>query len=108
MEENAQQQNSAGGLGKIICTIAIAAGIYFAFSSLFGSCSGGNKDGVEGKNFKYYSKSDNTVYGYVVCPECKHVGDMVSARISAGEDASSTQICEQCYEIFESYVKRLD
>lgn len=86
----------------------LSIGLVLLICLSFAACGIGNSDGVECENFRFYSKDDNTVYGYPVCPECGHVGAMLSARISPGEDAASTEMCEKCYEMYRSYVKRID
>ena len=85
---------------RIIIAILIGV-IIFNVIKLFGGFTG-----VSGENIKYYSKSENAVYVYSVCPECKHVGDIWEAKISPGEDCSSMEICEACNHMFDIYVKR--
>lgn len=107
--EVAPEQNTANGNTKIspftivkYAVIIILFGvIVFNVIKLFGGFTG-----VSGENIEYYSKSENAVYVYSVCPECDHVGDIWEAQISSGEDAHSYEICERCGHMFEIYVKR--
>ncbi len=104
IEQNTSNNNSSNKtiitIRNIIIFILLGV-IVFNIIKLFGGFSG-----VSGENIKYYSKSENAVYVYSVCPECGHVGDIWEAKISSGEDCSSYEICERCDHMFEITVKR--
>ncbi len=86
---------------KNIIILILFGVIVYNVIKLFGGFTG-----VSGENIKYYSKSENAVYVYSVCPECDHVGDKWEAKISSGEDCSGMEICESCGHAFDIYVKR--
>lgn len=95
-----QKSSSIISLKNIIIFILFCYLVYNVIK-LFGGFTG-----VSGENIKYYSKSENAVYVYSVCPECDHVGDKWEAKISSGEDCSTMEVCESCGHVFEISVKR--
>ncbi len=107
-ENNAPAPNDGQGkfkfefnLRNIIMLVLCGVLVFYLLKLNFGF---GN--GVSGENIKYYSKSENAVYVYSVCPKCDHIGDIWEAKISPGEESSSFEICESCDHLFEISVKR--
>ena len=100
-EQTQEASTNSSGIIQVITAIAIIGIAAFSIIKLNGGFSG-----VSGENIKYKSKTENAVYVYSVCPECDHIGDILEAKISPGEETEGYVVCDACDHMFKISAKR--
>ncbi len=100
-QEQTQESSGNSNLIKIITALVIIGIAAYSIIKLNGGFSG-----VSGENIKFRSKTENAVYVYSVCPECDHVGDVLEAKISPGEETEGYVVCDACDHMFKISAKR--